>query len=43
MLKYVCALHEFDMSCILDMHIVVHVGAKSYALYKEVGTTRIPE
>jgi hypothetical protein len=40
-LKYVCALHEFDMSCICDMHIGAHVGAKSYALYKEVGATII--
>ena len=25
--EYVCALHEFDMSCICDMHIGAHVGA----------------
>ena len=41
MLKYACALHEFDMSYICDMQIGAHVGAKLYALYKEVGATRI--
>ena len=36
--EYVCALHEFDMSCIGDMHIGAQVGAKVVCLIQRGGS-----